>query len=86
MSGMDTPLPLPNPGDWMTTAGAAFLLGCSRRTIARLIDRGVLTAYRPLGALDEDRPIMLWRAEVNTVLDARLRLRRSTPSRRDPLG
>lgn len=65
-------LPIPNPGDWITTMGAAFLLGVSRRTIERMAEKGVLTAYRPYGAPDEVTPVLFWRAQVNDVLTARL--------------
>ncbi len=67
-------LPIPNPTDWLTTKAAAFLLGVSRRTVERLTDKGVLTAYRPYGAPKEAVPAMYWRAQVNAVLDARISL------------
>lgn len=65
-------LPLPNPGDWITTKGAAFLLGVSRRTVERLAEKGALTPYRPYGALGEVTPVLFWREQVNEVLTARL--------------
>lgn len=68
-------LPLPNPTDWMTMGAAAFLLGVSRMTVVRMIRQRTLTAYRPYGAPKEQAPPMLWRPEVNRVLDARLTLR-----------
>lgn len=68
-------LPLPNPGDWMTLDGAAFLLTVSTATVRRMVRDGVLTEYRPLTRLGMRGPLMLWRPEVNRVLDARLTVR-----------
>lgn len=65
-------LPIPNPGDWITTMGAAFLLGVSRRTVERMAERGTLTAYRPYGAPREVTSVLFWRQQVNDVLTARL--------------
>lgn len=65
-------LPLPNPGDWITTMGAAFLLGVSRRTVERMAERGTLKPYRPYGAPKEVTPVLFWRQQVNDVLTARL--------------
>lgn len=74
-------LPLPNPSDWISVRGAAALLSASTRTVRRMIDTGVLTGHRPLGAYGERPPLMLWRAEVNAVLDAQLKLRVGTVGR-----
>lgn len=68
-------LPLPNPHDWMSVRGAANLLRMSTRTVRRMADAGVLTAYRPIGGPDEQPTPMLWRAEVETVLYAQLKLK-----------
>jgi excisionase family DNA binding protein len=68
-------LPLPNPHDWISVRGAANLLRMSTRTIRRMVGAGVLTAYRPIGGIDEEPPLMLWRAEVETVLYAQLKLK-----------
>lgn len=67
-------LPIPNPTEWLTTKAAAFLLGVSRRTVERLTEKGVLTAYRPYGAPMENVPAMYWRPELNSVVDARTAL------------
>lgn len=67
-------LPIPNPTDWMTTKAAAFLLGVSPRTVERLAEKGVLTAYGPYGAPKEKVPAMFWRPQVNAVVDARTAL------------
>jgi excisionase family DNA binding protein len=67
-------LPLPNPDDWLTKGRVARQLGVSRRTVDRMVDRGALTAYSPVGAYKEKVPAMFWHADVLRVLDARLRL------------
>lgn len=67
-------LPIPNPTDWLTTKGAAFLLGMSPRSVERMVERGALRAYRPYGAPKEKAAAMFWRAEVNAVVDARITL------------
>jgi excisionase family DNA binding protein len=66
--------PIPNPTEWLTLAGAAFLLGVHKTTVTRMARAGVLTGYRPYGAPKERRAVMFWRAEVNKVLDARITL------------
>jgi excisionase family DNA binding protein len=73
-------LPLPNPGDWLTTDGAARLLGVHRRTVMRMADRGALTAYEPGTGYGMTAPLMFWAAEVAGVRQARERVRNS----RDP--
>lgn len=67
-------LSIPNPTDWLSVKGAAFLLGVSPRTVERLAVKGTLTAYRPYGAPQEKPAPMFWRDEVNKVVDARIRL------------
>jgi hypothetical protein len=67
-------LPLPNPYDWTTVAGAAELLSVDRRTVDRLILRGVLTGCNPYQAKGEKPVVMLWRAEVLEVRAARQKL------------
>jgi len=64
-------LPLPNPGDWLTTEGAAYELGVSRRTVERMAEREVLTPYQPAGGPRETPGPMYWRPEVLRVRDAR---------------
>lgn len=68
-----TPLPLPNPGDWLTTDGAAHLLGVHRRTLMRMVDIGQLTAYEPGAGFKKTPPLMFWRPAVEALRDARLR-------------
>lgn len=68
------PLPIPNPTDWLSVKGAAFLLGVSPRTVERLAEKGTLKAYRPYGAPKENPAAMFWRDDVNAVVDARIRL------------
>lgn len=46
MTDNEPKLPLPNPGDWTDTAGAALILGKSRPTVYEMVDRGVLERYR----------------------------------------
>jgi excisionase family DNA binding protein len=67
-------LPLPNPSDWMTIDAAAELLGCSRRTVTRLMDSGALNGYQPARGKTETDRWLLWRPEVDEVLQARRRL------------
>jgi excisionase family DNA binding protein len=74
ISTMNNPLPLPNPYDWTTVPGAAELLGVDRRTVDRLIDKGVLTGCTPYQGKREKRVVILWRAEVIEVRDARRKL------------
>lgn len=69
-------LPLPNPGDWITITGAADLLGCSRRTVGRMVAGGQLHAYPPRHGLLEQPLLLLWYPEVQEVLAARKRLGR----------
>lgn len=69
---MTQTLPLPNPGDWVTTEGAAWLLGVSRRTVERMAAAGTLTAYRPGAGPIERPPAMFWLPEVARVKEARL--------------
>lgn len=77
------PLPLaaPNATDWMTINAAAFLLGVHKRTVERMVKTGTLAGHRAYGAPRERVPIMLWRAQVNEVLDARLRLQSPADAR-----
>lgn len=51
------------------SAGAAFLLGKSRSTVAEMADKGLITRYR-VGAA-----VLYWRPEVQEVALALQRLR-----------
>lgn len=57
-------LPLPNPGDWVSVAGAAAILRCSVRTVTRRVREGRLKAYLPYGARDLPNNYILWRKDV----------------------
>lgn len=72
MSAMNNlTLPIPNPADWISLRAAAAILNMSTRSVRRMIEAGALTGYRPRGFLNEEPPLMLWRAEVLAVRDAR---------------
>lgn len=58
-------LPLPNPGDWCSIAGAARILKKSRRTVERMVANGQLVGYLPFGAPDRIASRMLWRPDVD---------------------
>lgn len=68
-------LPLPNPGDWCTIAGAARLLKLSRRTVERMVADGRLTGYLPYGAPDRVASRILWLPEVRELAAALERVR-----------
>lgn len=74
MCAMNTPLPLPNPFEWMTVAGVAQFMGVDRRTVERMIAKGTLTGHKPYGADGEKVPFLIWRDEAITVRNARVRL------------
>jgi hypothetical protein len=57
-------LPLPNPRDWVSVAGAAIITRTSARTIGRCIRDGRLTGYLPFGATDKPANYILWRPQV----------------------
>lgn len=65
-------LPLPNPGDWCTVDAAALIIGVNRRTVARLVDRGVLRKYSFAGS---ERGVFLWKPEVIEYAAAWARIR-----------
>jgi len=67
-------LHVPNPTDWLTRRAAARRIGVSPRTVERLVEARVLTDYRPDADNGESAPMLLWRAEVDEVRDARRRL------------
>jgi excisionase family DNA binding protein len=69
-------LPLPNPGDWCSIAGAARLLSVSRRTVERMILDGRLTGYTPYGGSHRVSGKVLWMAEVRQLSEALARVRR----------
>lgn len=58
----------------MTVSAAGHLLGVDRRTVARMAERGILTAYRPVALPDESPQHLFWRAEVDAVRDALARV------------
>lgn len=64
MSSYQQALPLPNPDDWISPAGAAQILKLSLRTLERRIADGVLKSYLPFGAWDVPSSRILWRPEV----------------------
>ncbi len=76
----NTPLPLPNPGEWLTVKATAALLKVDYRTVVRMIERGTLTEHRPWAAPDEKAPVIIWREEAMSVLSARTRLARAGAS------
>lgn len=68
-------LPLPNPGDWMTRQAAANALGCSTRSVERMVADGVLHGYQPIAGKREKRVTMiLWAPEVDDLAKARRRV------------
>jgi excisionase family DNA binding protein len=69
-------LPLPNPGDWCSIAGAARLLRVSRRTVERMIVDGRLTGYTPYGGSHRASAKLLWMHEVRQLSEALSRVRR----------
>lgn len=72
-------LPLPNPGDWMTGARAAELLGVDRCTISRMVADGILRAYLPQCTPNKTQRFNLfWAAEVEELRQARIRVGRQT--------
>jgi excisionase family DNA binding protein len=70
-------LPLPNPGDWCAVAGAAQLLGVSRRTVERMIVDGRLVGYVPYGGSRRVASQILWMHEVRDLAAALARVRRA---------
>lgn len=67
------PLPLPNPGDWMTRQAAAYVLGVDPRTVDRMVLDKLLTDYRPVAKPGEQAPLLLWREQVRDLVRARAR-------------
>lgn len=64
-------LPLPNPDDWTTRAGAASALGVDPATVGRMVKAGRLSVYLPRGGRGERRPALFWCPEVLALRDAR---------------
>lgn len=60
-------LKIPNPSDWLTVAQAADIMEVSHQTVHAMMGRGVLCRYH-IGDF-----VVLWRAEVLEVRDARRR-------------
>jgi excisionase family DNA binding protein len=69
MPDMETP----NPSDWITQTGAAESLRVDVRTIPRMIEDGRLSMYWPRGGRREQRPKLLWYADVLELRNARIR-------------
>lgn len=65
---MQSTLALPNPQDWCDVNQACDLLGRSRATVYDMGNRGVLHLHK-IGSAT-----VLWRAEVNEVRAALMRL------------
>lgn len=81
---MPAPITSPNPRDWMTSKMVASMLKCDRRTVDRLIERGVLTGHQPWHAIDEKPPTILWRPQVIAVLEAREKAARALAAANAP--
>lgn len=67
---------------YVTRRLAAETIGCSVRTVERLVERQVLTSYAPRGAQDEQVPLLLLGSEVLDVAAVALRLDR-VPTKED---
>lgn len=65
---------LANPLDWCSVGWAAERIGCSERTVNRLVASGVLRRHFPRKGRKEDRDRggMLYVADVERYADARL--------------
>lgn len=61
-------LPLPNPGDWTDTNGAAELIGRNRTTLYDYVNRNIITKYE-IGSTP-----VYWVPEILEVSDALDRL------------
>jgi len=55
----------------MTRGAAAIVLGVDPATVGRMLDDGRLRRYEPASAPGERPSMMLWRAEVLALADAR---------------
>jgi excisionase family DNA binding protein len=65
-------LPFPDIHLWLTLGAAADLLGCSTRTVRRLIGKRRLDAFEPVkGADEKTAPLLLFRPQVEVVAEAR---------------
>lgn len=74
MCDMNQPtLPIVDPTVFITIDGAAEVLGVSRATVTRMVDRGLLSPYWPAGGRTERRPVLLSSAEVEQLRAARKR-------------
>lgn len=69
-------LPIPNPGDWATHAGAALLLDVSTATVKRMARDGRLIAYAPMGARPDQH--LFWVPAVLQLVEAIARSRPAT--------
>jgi excisionase family DNA binding protein len=64
---------LADPGDWCTISWAAERIGCSTRTVRRLISAGTLRSFYPRkGTFEKDPQVMLSVADVERHATARL--------------
>lgn len=62
---------IPDVRQWFTIGAAAHMLGVSRRTVQRMIQRGTLTAHYPSTGY-EAAPTLLWYEDVNRLLTRRI--------------
>lgn len=76
MSLMNQPsLPIPEPTAWMTRAKAAETLGCSTRTVVRMVSNGVLREHAPLAAEGEQVSPLYFAYDVRQLAEARALLK-----------
>lgn len=68
-------LPLPNPDDWISVAGAAAICRISTRTVARRVKAGAIIAHLPYGAADRPQNYILWKPSVLQFGDALAKVR-----------
>ncbi len=69
MCTMNVPLPLPNPQDWLSSAGACAKLGVTRVTLLRMVEDGRLRKY----TTDDGGQTMYWLPDVMELHAARKR-------------
>ena len=71
MPDMRGQLELPDARQFMTRAGAAHRLGCSERTVTRMVGEGKLHPQYPIGGPGERRPILFALSEIDQMAQAR---------------